>query len=141
MFHVTAMAFDPDEGERKTRGTLLKDVQADRVVYLYSSLTPYPGKNMNCIEDWVIVVRRVRAPLIVKPSSLHQTWYRAYADHYNTHQGMNEATLTAQRERVLRFRSGRIGGLIQAIESGLLNEEQGGGWNSMPTNCPFAVNA
>lgn len=117
---------------------MLKDVQADRVIYLYSSLTPFPNKSMNCVEDWVIVVRRVSASLAfpaMNPSSMHQTWHRAYADQYNVH----ERAPRPQNERVLRFRSGRIGSLIQTIETGLLEAGREEGWNSMPSRCPFSI--
>lgn len=53
-------------------------VQADRVLYIWSSLTTLPGQHWTLIEDSIIVLRRAADPPPAQTAagSLIQSWYR-----------------------------------------------------------------
>lgn len=142
--HVTLMQFGPDEYERKTRATLLKEVRSDRIIYIWSSWTPFPSKAMNCVEDLMITVRHAStaaAPSQTDPLSLLQIWYRVHANQRNTPLASSSNVLDPHKESMLRSQSGRIGGFIQVIEAGLLDESHGKEWQSMPAICPASAKA
>lgn len=75
---LTYVEFENQTYELHVTATMRTSIQADRVVYMWSSLTSLPSTHWTFVEDIMVFVRRPNesSPMAHNAQSLLQTWYR-----------------------------------------------------------------
>lgn len=89
--------------EMFVKGRMRKSNQADRVVFVMSSMVFLPSERLNCTEENIVVLSALDCG-----SSLLINWHRSHAQHNDVPASQErESTLAALRQRFIRETSDR----------------------------------
>lgn len=105
----TYLEFENQTYELHVTATMRASIQADRVVYMWSSLTALPSKHWTFVEDIMVFVRRPNesSPMAHHDAqSLLQTWYRITVEQDD---GATNALDWPLKEFIMQSLSNRVG--------------------------------
>lgn len=108
--------------ELDVKMSVRKHVDEDRVVIMWSSVAPMTAKGVRFILDNMVVIKRVQSPSEVpslKPGSLLQGWFRAYAERFGSPESNSSdvAGFESLSDHVMDAMSNHLANYLTAFKS------------------------